>query len=161
MANSYPNSPNQKVSTAGGTQSGGRGSQLKYGPGQNQYVRASDFNPLVDYLNGQSGINASTQTVTQGTSITTAVTLNAPAGVITCFATSIATGTTQTFTLNNSYITANSIVFVMMNGTNAAANSAPYVASVVPAAGSATITLANGSATATGSNALKLSFIVF
>ena len=136
----------------------GRGAQLKYGPGNNQYCRASDFNPVVDYVNDRAGVNAST--ITQATSITTGVTLNSISGVITMFATSIVTGTPVSFTLTNANITASSIVLaqVVQGG---AAGSAATVASVVPAAGSATITVVNNSATATGANSVKIAFVIF
>lgn len=139
------------------TSSIGRGAELKYGPGNNQYARASDVNPIIDYLDARAGVNAGT--VTQGTSISTGVTLNNYAGVITMFATSIVTGTPVSFTLTNSNIASNSIVLaqVVQGG---AAGSAATVASVVPAAGSATITVVNNSSTATGSNSVKIAFIV-
>lgn len=50
--------------------------------------------------------------VTQATDLTTAVTLNQPSGIITTAADQIAADTSLSFTLNNSYITAASIVQV-------------------------------------------------
>jgi len=150
------NSPLQKIVTA----SAGRGAQLDPGPGNNQYCRASDFNPVVDYVNNQAGVNAGTVTQTAG-ALTNAVTLNSVAGVITTSATSLAAATAASFTLTNSYITTSSIVVATVT-QGGAAGSLPVVASIVPSNGSAVITLYNMSAaTATGTNALKISFIVF
>jgi len=50
--------------------------------------------------------------VTQGTSITTPVTLNAPSGVITCQAHTFAHDDSETFTLTNSHIDVNDVVLV-------------------------------------------------
>jgi hypothetical protein len=59
----------------------------------------------------QLGYTAAGQgTVTQATSKSTAVTLNKPAGQITMNNASLATATNVTFTLNNSFISANDIL---------------------------------------------------
>ena len=59
----------------------------------------------------QLGYTAAAQgTVTQATDKSTAVTLNKPAGRITMNGASLATATNATFTLNNSFISANDIV---------------------------------------------------
>lgn len=50
--------------------------------------------------------------VTQGTSITTGVTLNAPSGVITCQAHDFANDDSKTFTLTDSHIDVNDVVLV-------------------------------------------------
>ena len=50
--------------------------------------------------------------VTQGTSITTGVTLNEPCGVINCFAHSFANDDSQTFVLTNNKIDANDVIVV-------------------------------------------------
>ena len=50
-------------------------------------------------------------TVTQGTSVTTAVTLNQPAGELVTFSlAAIAADTTATFTVNNSFVKADSLI---------------------------------------------------
>jgi ethanolamine utilization microcompartment shell protein EutS len=51
-------------------------------------------------------------TVTQGTSITTGVTLNEPCGVINCFAHSFANDDSRTFVLTNNKIDANDVIVV-------------------------------------------------
>jgi hypothetical protein len=81
--------------------------------------------------------------VTQATSKSTGVTLNASAGQITLNAASLAATTNVTFTLTNSLLTAKDILLLnVTNGTSASYNA--FVSSM--AAGSATITLRNISA---------------
>lgn len=56
--------------------------------------------------------------VTQGTSLTTAVTLNQPAGEITTFSlatAALAADSSATFTVNNSYVKADSIILANIN----------------------------------------------
>jgi hypothetical protein len=78
--------------------------------------------------------------VTQDTSKSTAVTLNKPAGQITMNAASLAGATNVTFTLNNSYISANDVIVLNVNGGTTAAYN---VYTSVLGAGSASITLRN------------------
>jgi hypothetical protein len=80
-------------------------------------------------------------TVTQATSKSTAVTLNKSAGQITMNNASLASVTNVTFTLNNSFISANDILILNVgaNATSGAYNC--WVSSL--SAGSATITLRN------------------
>ena len=80
-------------------------------------------------------------TVTQATSKATAVTLNKSAGSITLNAASLGATTTVTFTLNNSYLSANdTLLLTIASGGTAGAYNA-YVSGL--AAGSATIALRN------------------
>jgi len=72
----------------------------------------------------QIGYTAAAQgTVTQLTDKSTAVTLNKPAGRITMNAASLATATNATFTLNNSFISANDTVILTISGGQATAGS--------------------------------------
>jgi hypothetical protein len=81
--------------------------------------------------------------VTQLTSKSTGVTLNASAGQITLNAASLAATTNVTFTLTNSVLSAKDVLLLnVTNGTSASYNA--FVSSM--AAGSATITLRNISA---------------
>ena len=81
--------------------------------------------------------------VTQATSKSTGVTLNASAGQITMNAASLAATTNVTFTLTNSLLSAKDVLILnVTNGTSAAYNC--WVSSM--GAGSATITLRNISA---------------
>jgi len=78
-------------------------------------------------------------TVTQSGSITTAVTLNQPAGEITTVSATIA-GTVNTFTFNNSYIKADSVILATVNDTTGAGLVVVQVDNIV--AGSCSISLA-------------------
>ena len=91
----------------------------------------------------QIGYTAAAQgTVTQATSKSTAVTLNKPAGVITMNNASLATATNATFTLNNSFISANDTVILTISGGQATPGSYNVFANSL-AAGSVSITLRN------------------
>ena len=143
------NSPLQKIVTA----SQGRGAQLEFGPGHNQYCRASDFNPVVDYVNNFAGVNAVTSTQT-GTTNTT----NAVAGVVTFTYQSIAAGATANYTITDSYVTTSSIVNVTV--TSATAGAVPLVVKVVPGTGSFAVTILNFTGATTYTN-ITFSFQVF
>ena len=91
----------------------------------------------------QLGYTAAAQgTVTQLTSKSTAVTLNKPAGRITMDAASLATATNATFTLNNSFISANDTVILTISGGQATPGSYNVFANAL-AAGSVSISLRN------------------
>ena len=94
----------------------------------------------------QIGYTAAAQgTVTQATSKSTGVTLNKPAGVITMNNASLATATNATFTLTNSFISANDvIVLTLASGQTTPGTYNVFVNAV--AAGTASITLRNISA---------------
>ena len=91
----------------------------------------------------QIGYTAAAQgTVTQATSKSTAVTLNKPAGVITMNNASLATATNATFTLNNSFISANDTVILTISGGQATPGSYNVFANSLTA-GAVSITLRN------------------
>ena len=77
--------------------------------------------------------------VTQSGSITSAVTLNQPAGEITTVSATIA-GTVNTFTFNNSFIKADSVILATVNDTTGAGLVVVQVDNIV--AGSCSISLA-------------------
>jgi hypothetical protein len=77
--------------------------------------------------------------VTQTVSITTAVTLNQPAGEITTVSATIAAGAMSSFTLTNNFIKADSIIMATVNDTTGAGLLAVQVDGIV--AGSCTISL--------------------
>ena len=91
----------------------------------------------------QIGYTAAAQgTVTQATDKSTAVTLNKPAGRITMNNASLTTATNATFTLNNSFISANDTVILTISGGQATAGSYNVFANGL-AAGSVSISLRN------------------
>ena len=91
----------------------------------------------------QLGYTAAAQgTVTQLTSKATAVTLNKPAGVITMNNAALNTATNATFTLNNSFISANDTVILTISGGQATPGSYNVFANAL-SAGTVSITLRN------------------
>jgi len=84
-------------------------------------------------------VSLSKGVVTQSGSITTAVTLNQPSGEITTVSATIAAGAMSTFTLNNSYIKANSVILATVNDTTGAGLLAVQVNNIV--AGSCSVSL--------------------
>ena len=91
----------------------------------------------------QIGYTAAAQgTVTQATDKSTAVTLNKPAGRITMNNASLATATNATFTLNNSFISANDTVILTISGGQATPGSYNVFANNL-GAGSVSISLRN------------------
>jgi hypothetical protein len=103
-------------------------------------------------------------TVTQGTSLSTTVTLNATAGKINIFPTALAAETQVEFTVNNSTVTADSLIFVTMIGPGIAveANTGHYELHVSQiAAGSFKVVLSNTNSThATDTGARSVQFLV-
>jgi hypothetical protein len=95
------------------------------------------------YATSEIGYSAAAQgAVTQLTSKSTAVTLNASAGVITMNNASLATATNATFTLNNSTITAKDAFILTIAGGQTTPGSYNVFANAL-AAGSVSITLRN------------------
>ena len=109
----------------------------------------------------QLGYTAAAQgTVTQGSSSgkSTAITLNKSAGIITMNNASLATATNATFTLNNSFISANDIVILTISGGQATPGSYNVFANAL-AAGSVSISLRNISG-GTLSEAVVINFAI-
>lgn len=110
---------------------------------------------------GVSGVVSDKGTVSQSTSVTTAVTLNNSNGIISTFAQTAAADAQVTFTVNNSKVlaTSNPILSVIYP----AANTGSPVARVgAVSAGSFTVVITNnGSAVLNGANGtLKIGFLV-
>jgi hypothetical protein len=107
----------------------------------------------------QFGYTAAAQgTVTQATDKSTAVTLNKPAGRITMNAAALNTATNATFTLNNSFISANDTVVLTISGGQATPGSYNVFANSL-AAGSVSISLRNISG-GTLSEAVVINFAI-
>ena len=102
-----------------------------------------------------------TATVTQGTNQTTAVTINAYAGVISTHATAFNATTNAEFTVNNNKVQADSVVLVTMQDNNTTNNKQLACAIHSVAAGSFVVTIVNPhSATATSATACAVHFLV-
>jgi hypothetical protein len=107
----------------------------------------------------QFGYTAAAQgTVTQATDKSTAVTLNKPAGRITMNGAALNTATNATFTLNNSFISANDTVVLTISGGQATPGSYNVFANSL-AAGSVSISLRNISG-GTLSEAVVINFAI-
>ena len=107
----------------------------------------------------QIGYTAAGQgTVTQATSKSTGVTLNKPAGRITMDAASLATATNATFTLTNSFISANDTIILTISGGQATAGSYNVFANSL-GTGTVSITLRNISG-GTLSEAIVVNFAI-
>jgi hypothetical protein len=112
------------------------------------------------YSAGELGYTAAAQgTATQATDKSTAVTLNKGAGQITMAAAALAGNTAVSFTLNNTFISANDLILLNISG-GAVADPVAYTVYVSSmTAGSVVITLRNLTATSR-SEALVLNFAV-
>ena len=116
------------------------------------YVFAKQFNALVDSINTLLGRG----TVTQTGSISTGVTLNARAGVITTVASTIAANADQAIVVTNSYVKSDSVI--VMTCLNTGVSIATAQTSAV-ADGSFTLLLAN-SGNASFNSTIGIHFIV-
>ena len=97
------------------------------------------------YVDSELGYTAAAQgTVTQATSKSTAVTLNKAAGRITMNNAQILAGGVVSFTVNNSYVSANDLVILNISGGATAASYNIWVDTMTT--GAFTITVLNRSA---------------
>ena len=119
-------------------------------------VTKKKVNEIIDAVNG---INTK-GTVTQDTSITTGVTLDAPAGAITTVSTTLAAGASAggVFTLTNSYITSSSIILTncLQGATGSSVNA--LVSNI--GNGTCDILLTNVGGTTTGAATITIHFLV-
>lgn len=137
----------------------GRQEQLQSGQSKNIFVRASEFNPIVDYLNNSMGeVTSAAANSATGNSVT----LNTQSGKITTAALTTAAETTQAITLTNSKITTTSNVIAWIENYSGTivTNGIPLIIESVPAAGSAVITVCNIHAANALSGTLIIKFIV-
>ena len=113
-----------------------------------------DVNPIISLLNSIYDAN---QSVTQATSITTAVTLNALVGSVTTVSSTLAGAGTTAFTVNNTTVKSTSKVFVSLVYSGAGI---PVVTVQSVANGSFVVEI-NNAAAATALNAvLTINFII-
>lgn len=133
----------------------GRGNQLKNGPGNNQYARASDFNPVADYINTHDSVAVATTTA--GNSPT----LNSYVGrITTATLTTAGAYATTTITVSNNLVTATSVVNAQLEsyaGT-LVTNGIPMIYRTVASAGAITIVIINMHPTA--GNALNAACVL-
>lgn len=132
--------------------------QLEGGTGNNQPARASDVNPIIDWVNNRSDVNTAANVVTTTGTTAQVGTLNAISGTVTTATLTATAATKTTVTITNAYCTASSTVMAVISDANVGTG-AVYIASVVPAAGSFVVTLVNG-ITLTGTPTAKIKFII-
>jgi hypothetical protein len=110
--------------------------QLEGGTGNNQPARASDVNPIIDWVNNRSDVTTANNAATGNS-----VTLNSLSGTVTSGTLSTLTSLgSNSITVTNAYCTANSNVLITVTATG---TGTVAVAKVVPAAGSFVATFAN------------------
>lgn len=100
-----------------------------------------------------------TANVTQGTSITTAVTVNALNGIITTVSSTLAANARTSFTVNNNQVTAGSRILVSVE-YDEAATGIPVLGVADIAAGSFKVVLSNGAGAAALNNVVKVHYII-
>lgn len=130
----------------------GRVSQLEVGLGNNQPVRASDVNPIIDYLNDRKSDNT-TNVVTLSSN---AGTLSKVYGTITTESLTTAAGSAQALTITNTLCTADSMVTAVISGYSG--TGIPVISKITPASGSFVITVHNVAAAAALNAALTIKF---
>lgn len=116
----------------------GRFEQHTKGLGQNQLVRASEFNDIVDYLNDRKSDNT-TNVVTLDSN---AGTINSVYGTITSEALTTAAAGGESLEITNSSCTANSMVIAVISAYSGS-DGLPVITMVESAAGAFSIALAN------------------
>lgn len=122
----------------------------------NTKVLSSKIDEIIDAVNviGTDGL-----TVDSGTQVgSNTPTINAPSGTITVGSVATAALASRTVTLTNSFITADSKVFVSLGGYGGTGT--PIVQKVTPAANSVAIVIYNAHATVALSAAFDLDFFV-
>jgi hypothetical protein len=97
--------------------------------------------------------------VTQGTSITTAVTVDALNGIITTVSSTLAANARTSFTVNNALVTATSRILVSVQ-YDEAATGIPVVGVSDIAAGSFKVVLSNGAGTDALNAVVKVHFLI-
>jgi len=138
----------------------GRIAQLKTPVGNNQQGRASDINPIIDWVNERSDVNTSVNTVTSSGGSQTAQTgtLNAISGTITSATLASNLGQKTTITITNSFCFANSTVLAVITSAPVGTG-AVIVQGTVASNGSFQITLTNV-LLLTGTPAVTIKFII-
>jgi len=135
-------------------------------------VYAERFNALVEGLNDlgiaddgnltPASVTITKGTVTQLTNITTAVTVNASAGVITTVALTTAGGATSgPFTVNNSYVTSTSTIILTPQYASGKTGNPIVMTEGTPGTGTFKIKVGNGAPAATVLNdVVKIHFLI-
>jgi len=106
-------------------------------------------------------VHTGTGAVTQGTNITTGVTINSSSGIITLHATAITADTNIEFTVTNSHAKTTSVILLSMQDENTVDNTQLVCASHTHGNGSFKVTVANtDSAQDSSATAVKVHFLI-
>ena len=107
-------------------------------------------------------VHTNSGTVTQGTSATTAVEINATSGVITLFDAALSAANNVEFTVTNSTVQADSVILCTIQDENTTDHAQLTVATHTIASGSFIVTVANPAATGASSTGTvsKIHFLV-
>jgi len=130
--------------------------QLEPGTGNNQPARASDVNPVIEWINQRSDVNTAANAVTGSA---TAATINTVSGTITTASLTTAANTSVTYTVTNAACTANSTVIASISG-GSFTTGLPIILRVVPSAGSFVITFRNIDGAAALNGTLVFKYII-
>lgn len=130
----------------------GRIAQLKRPVGNNQQGRASDINPVIDWINQRSDVSTVANTASGNTP-----TLNAISGTITTASLATLADAGQDITVTNSFATANSTIIAVVSSTSSAG--VPIITRVTPSAGSFVVRIVNVG-TAALNNTVTFKFII-
>lgn len=134
--------------------------QLEPGTGNNQPARASDVNPILDWINNRSDVNTALNVVTTtGNTTVQAATINAISGTITTVATATAAGPSVAITVTNAFCRANSTVLCQIVAANITGGTT-IIQSVVPSNGSFVINLSNPTVISGGTQTFVIKFII-
>lgn len=114
--------------------------------------------PIVQSATGANATNLGQVTVTQATSITTAVTANGSSGVITTVSSTTTPNSTDSFTVNNSACTSTSVVVASLCGYTGS-NLPPIVTVSGVSNGSFTVNVTNINSTFSLNGVLSISFV--
>lgn len=105
-------------------------------------------------------LTSGTKAVTQTSSITSSVTCNGSAGVITLVSSTVAATTVHSFTLENTEITANSVVMLTLENPTSADEDNVHLSLQSVSAGRCVINIANNTSTQATAQVRKIHFIV-
>lgn len=132
--------------------------QLEGGTGNNQPARASDVNPIIDWINYRSDVNTAANAVTTTGTTAQVATLNAYSGTITTATLTNTLSQATTVTITDAYCTASSTVLCVLSSATVGTG-AICMQSVVPSNGSFVINFYNLVAL-TGTATVTIKFII-
>jgi len=132
--------------------------QLEGGTGNNQPARASDVNPIINWINNRSDVNTVANAVTTTGTTAQVGTLNAISGTITSATLTNTVSTPTSITITDAYCTSSSTVLCQISAATVGTGGI-FIQSVVASNGSFVINLYNPIAL-TGTASVSIKFII-